>query len=181
MTRWASPRARWAGIPDAPDVELNRGVVSDQILDAYEKLSVYLNTLGIQHTLVGGLAVGAWGYPRATRDIDILVYQNEVFDGTVFLSFKPGIPISVDGVAVDYLTVEGLGLRGAIQTAVVPLPLLFAMKLKAKRPRDDVDLMELLQSGADIKEVDAFLVDNGLTKERARFLALVARVLENDE
>jgi hypothetical protein len=35
--------------------------------------SATLSELGVRHALVGGLAVGAWGYPRNTRDIDFLV------------------------------------------------------------------------------------------------------------
>ena len=36
----------------------------DAVIDA-------LDGLGVRYALVGGLAVGVWGAPRATKDIDL--------------------------------------------------------------------------------------------------------------
>ena len=38
-----------------------------------KELCVFLDNAGIEYMLVGGLAVGIWGEPRATVDIDFLV------------------------------------------------------------------------------------------------------------
>jgi len=35
--------------------------------------SARLTELGVRHVLVGGLAVGGWGHPRATKDVVFLV------------------------------------------------------------------------------------------------------------
>jgi hypothetical protein len=60
-----------------------------------------LRRAGVRHALVGGLAVGAYGYPRGTKDVDFLV-GTEAFlehaDGVVCL--KEGVPIQVAGIAV---------------------------------------------------------------------------------
>lgn len=36
-------------------------------------MSEALTSLGVRHALVGGLAVGVHGHPRATKDIDFIV------------------------------------------------------------------------------------------------------------
>ncbi len=61
--------------------------------------------LGIRHVLVGDLAVGVYGRPRATKDVAFLVGA-EAFDaaGSV-ISFKQGIPLSAEGVPVDSVPV----------------------------------------------------------------------------
>jgi hypothetical protein len=149
---------------------LNVGVVSDRVLRAYEKASERLKALGIQHLVVGGLAVGAWGHPRATKDVDFLVREKDAFSGSAVLTFKPGVPIEVDGVAIDYLTAESLAFRGRerVRGPVVSLPLLFAMKLRAKRLQDDADLVALIKRGADIAEIARWLAARGMAAECRR-------------
>jgi hypothetical protein len=58
---------------DVPDLTLVEGVVSDKILRAAHAASSAYTKLGIRHALVGGLAVGAYGYARATKDVDFVV------------------------------------------------------------------------------------------------------------
>ncbi len=41
--------------------------------------SLQLTCAGVRHVLIGALAVGAWGYPRASKDVDFLV-GDEAFD-----------------------------------------------------------------------------------------------------
>jgi hypothetical protein len=50
-----------------------RGVVHPDILERTEQISRTLTALGIPHALIGGLAVGVYGHPRATKDVDFLV------------------------------------------------------------------------------------------------------------
>lgn len=118
--------------------------------------SAQLDALGVRHALVGGIAVGAHGAPRATRDVDLLVSQAEAFEGTTILSFKAGIPIAVRGVVVDYLTPEGSAHADVLQQAlldasrseglpVVALEPLILMKLVAGRRRDLDDVSRLLE------------------------------------
>ncbi len=159
-------------------MELNRGVVSSQILDAYHSASARLTELGVPHLVIGGLAVGAWGHPRATKDIDFLVRERDVFDGKLFLSFKPNIPIQHNGVAIDYLVVESLKTKSRFSVKngeVVPLEVLFAMKLRAHRAQDEADVVALLQKGADATAIGHWLTKEGFDAEHARLLKLAKR------
>jgi len=45
-----------------------------------------LNEAGIDYALCGGLAVAAHGYPRLTRDIDLLIQPSEVDSSHIALS-----------------------------------------------------------------------------------------------
>ena len=47
-------------------------VAPNVLLDALE-VSRRLTELGVPHALIGGLAVGVYGHPRATKDVDFLV------------------------------------------------------------------------------------------------------------
>src|SRR6185369_6865442 len=77
------------------------------VLDAMRKASDELTRLGVRHALVGGLAVGAHGYPRATKDVDFLV-GDEAFEHHAggIVTMKPGIPIQIGGVLVDLLSAQ---------------------------------------------------------------------------
>lgn len=140
--------------------------VSPQVRDAAIKTADQLNSLGIRHALAGGLAVGAYGYVRATTDVDFLVGE-EAFEhhGSV-VSFKAGVPIEVDGVRIDYLSPVSLGpqLEDVLDhptmnegLAIVPIEVLIYMKLSAKRRRDLLDVVELVKAGADVNRVRDYL------------------------
>ena len=43
------------------------------LLKSLKELCMFLEAQGIEYMLIGGLAVGIWGEPRATVDIDFLV------------------------------------------------------------------------------------------------------------
>src|SRR5262245_2728711 len=60
-------------IVEYPDLTRLRGVVAPEVLTAVELASRQLRDAGIPHALAGGLAVGAYGYPRTTDDVDFLV------------------------------------------------------------------------------------------------------------
>ena len=59
-------------------IEILVGVVAPEILISAVETSKRLSDLGIPHSLIGGLAVGFHGHPRATKDVDYLV-GNEAF------------------------------------------------------------------------------------------------------
>jgi hypothetical protein len=62
-----------------PDPALLDDVVAPKVLDAMRLASNALSALGVRHVVVGGLAVGANGNPRATRVVDFLV-GDEAFE-----------------------------------------------------------------------------------------------------
>jgi hypothetical protein len=148
-----------------PDVSLLDDTVAPGILDAMRLASARLTELGVRHLLVGGLAVGAWGFPRATRAVDFLVGE-EAFEHHPggLVTMKYGVPIQVGGVAVDLLSAPAHGredvLRGAHpgSVPVAPLEVLIYLKLKSPRPRDLADVMELIRLGIDRDAVRADLV-----------------------
>ena len=84
----------------------------------------------------------------------------------LLVTFKPGVPIEVDGIRIDYLSSYSLGSQmeevldypsTGEGLAVVPIEVLIYMKLVAKRRKDQVDVIELIKSGADLKRVRHYL------------------------
>jgi hypothetical protein len=140
--------------------------VAPRVREAAVKTADQLNRLGIRHALAGGLAVGAYGYIRATADVDFLVGEEAFEHEGSLVTFKAGVPIEVDGVRIDYLSRLSLGpqLEEVLDhppmtegLAVVPIEVLIYMKLVAKRRRDLADVIELVKVGADVKPVRDYL------------------------
>ncbi len=140
-----------------PDLALPAGVVRSEVLEALRGASEQLRKAGIRHALCGGLAVGAWGYPRATKDVNFLVGSEAfVVHGGGFVTLAQGVPITFKGVPVDALSAsddesflaEAPG-RAVVRQGVPILPLeaLVYMKLKSPRERDRVDVIELVKAG----------------------------------
>lgn len=151
-----------------PDLALLDDVVAPTVLNAMRLASAELSKLQIRHVVVGGLAVGANGYPRATKDVDFLV-GNEAFvtiaPGMIALTY--GVPVRVDGVVVDLRSPASdeshlnAALDASPGSAISAGPLIY-LKLRAHRFRDQSDIVELLKAGIDIDECRAYLVANAL-------------------
>jgi hypothetical protein len=140
--------------------------VAPRIRDAAVKTAAQLERLGIRYALTGGLAVGAHGYIRATIDVDFLVGEEAFEHHGPIVTFKAGVPIEVDGIRIDYVSQVTLGpqLEEVLDApptsegvAVVPIEVLIYMKLVAKRRKDQVDVIELVKAGADVKRVRHYL------------------------
>jgi len=138
-------------------------VVALRVLAAKDVASRALAALGVRHVLVGGLAVGANGYPRATKDVDFLV-GDEAFEHHAggFVTMKGGVPIQVNGVAIDLLSVQAgeEHLSTALEApmgAIIEAPQLIYLKLKSPRQKDRVDVIELIKAGIDIDACRAYL------------------------
>lgn len=129
------------------------------------------------YALIGGLSVATWGFPRGTKDIDVLVslvsIQNlelfskaleaeglkpEIFRGGQIDPVPYIIRLVHEDVPVDMLIVtkkwEDEAVTNAVyvdfhgvEMPVIPLEYLIAMKLKAGGPRDLLDAEELLKIG----------------------------------
>jgi hypothetical protein len=146
-----------------PDPTLLQGVVASEVLDALAVASAALRAVGIRHVVVGGLAVGACGFPRATRDIDFLV-GDEAFqhhDGGL-VTLRAGVPFQVRGVAVDFIA-PGPGedfLAAALDAepgSFIAASALVYMKLKSPRHKDRTDVIELVKGGLDVPACRAYL------------------------
>ena len=132
----------------------------------------------MRHVVVGGLAVGANGHPRATKDVDFLVGDEAFEHHGKLVTLRPGLPFQVDGVAVDFLSPElGEEFLGDALAAppgsVIDAPALVYLKLKASRMQDRADVVALIKAGLDLDRCRAYLHLNAATFVE-RFDALVA-------
>ena len=103
-----------------PDLALLEGVVAPRILQAMHVAAASLQNLRVPFALAGGLAVGAHGHPRATKDVDSLV-GDQAFQvhGGGLVTIAAGIPVQVGDVPVAALSIrpEEAHLRDALACA----------------------------------------------------------------
>lgn len=146
-----------------PDPTLLIDVVAAKVLEALKLASEALIAANVRHVVVGGLAVGANGYPRATKDVDFLVGA-EAFHhhANGLVTMRPDIPFQVHGVAVDLLSPEAgedfleATLAAPPGTMMEAAPLVY-MKLKSPRRKDQVDVIEMIKGGIDAKQCREYL------------------------
>lgn len=148
-----------------PDLDEAISALPPDVAAALLRAHQALTELGVRHVIVGGIAVSAHGYVRTTKDVDFLV-GDEAFDRPFgdFVTMKPGLPITIRQVAIDYLSplagaeMEAvLDAESAAVLRVLPVEMLCLMKLVAYRPKDRVDLTGLLETGLDPEPVRAYL------------------------
>lgn len=172
-----------------PDLRLLEDVVAPRVLAAMRSASRALHSLGVRHAVAGGLAVGAHGYPRTTMDVDLLV-GDEAFERQPggLVTLKPGVPIQIDGVAVDLLSASGgeafledsLGQPVGGEVPVVPAGTLVYLKLKSPRLKDRADVVELVKAGLSIQSVRQYL-ERYAPALVARFDECIAQVRAEEE
>jgi hypothetical protein len=146
-----------------PDSSLLQGVVAPEVLDAMRLASDALKRAGVRHVVVGGLAVGANGFPRATRDVDFLV-GDEAFERHAggLVTLRPGVPFQVNRVPVDFIGMEpSEGFLAAALDAeagsIIDGPPLVYMKLKSPRHKDRTDVIELIKAGLEVDRCRRYL------------------------
>jgi hypothetical protein len=152
-----------------PDLRLLEDVVAPRVLAAMRSASRALTSLGVRHAVAGGLAVGAYGYPRNTVDVDLLV-GDEAFERHAggLVTLKPGVPVQIDGVAVDLLSASGgeVFLERSLappvegEVPVVSAGTLVYLKLKSPRLRDRADVVELVKAGLAVAGARQYLEGN---------------------
>lgn len=133
------------------------GIVAPEVLAAMRTADRILSRAKILHVLVGGLAVGAHGHPRATRDVDFLVDDTAFVRRRGVTTMRPEIPIEVHGVAIDTIWASFKDEHAAIGSApssgggvrVAPIEVIVAMKIRARSAQGNADIVELLCHGAD--------------------------------
>jgi hypothetical protein len=140
--------------------------VAAPVREAAVQTAAQLEWLGVRYALAGGLAVAAYGYVRATVDVDFLVGEEAFEHHGPLVTFKAGVPIEVEGIRIDYLSPVALGpqLEAVLDNppisaglAVVPVEVLIYMKLVAKRRKDLLDVVELVRAGADWQKARLYL------------------------
>lgn len=142
---------------ERPDLSLMEGVVAPGVLSAMRTADAILTKAGIPHAVIGGLAVGAYGHPRATKDADFLVGDAAFVRRGGVLRMRSEIPIEIRGVAIDTIWANSKEEESGIASAktgghgvrVAPLEVIMAMKIRARRVQDDADVVALLRHGVD--------------------------------
>lgn len=173
-------------------MSLLEGVVHPKILTAMRAASAQLRAVGVRHAIAGALAVGAHGYPRATRDVDFLVGDEAfVHHAGGIVTIAEGVPIAVGDVGVDPMSAAAgeehlddaidaaFDVTGEEDVPVIGIGALVYTKLKSSRWKDIADIVELIKAGIDQDAVLEYLQENALAME-SRFLQLVAEA-ESEE
>ena len=164
-------REFWGGIEHVSRFFMGEANVQRALRD----LVATLESLGIPYAVVGALALGEFGYRRATVDVDVLLtpegleaFKREVL-GRGYLERVPGgrgLRDTRNGVDVDVIVTGGypgdgkpkpvrfpdpgeVAVRGA-EIALLPLPKLLELKLASgmsapHRLRDLADVLELIR------------------------------------
>ena len=150
MGRRSNPPASRRG---QPDLKQQFEVVHPDITQATRVASAKLAELGVRHVLVGGMAVGAYARPRATKDVDFMVGPEAWPTEGVIVSAIPGLPFRVGKIDVDTLMAPGEapGIVEALERGItsenipiVPPEVLILMKVIAGRAQDIADIHALL-------------------------------------
>ncbi|HEY2369937.1 MAG TPA: hypothetical protein VGH87_26235 [Polyangiaceae bacterium] len=152
--------------------ELEATAINPAVIAALREASRRLTAQGVRHLVIGALAVGAHGWPRATRDVDLLVAP-EAWDTLVD---------SIGGVDIDYLPVDVAGdfLLASFaapfvseDVPIAPMEVVIITKLLRLAMRDQADVVELVKAGVvDLDAVRAYL-DTNAPMLTSRFDALV--------
>lgn len=163
--------------------ELQATAVHPRVVDALREVSRHLAAVKVRHAVVGAIAVGAHGWPRATSDVDLLVGP-EAWKVAPDGSESPAVdlPEEVDGVAIDYLSIDVAGdflldcfgrARADEHVPIAPIEVVILTKLIRLAMRDQADIVELVKAGLfDRAAVERYLEDNAPMLTR-RFRALV--------
>lgn len=161
-----------------------REVVATRVLDDAERISNELRALGIAHALVGGLAVGLHGHPRATKDVDFIVGADAFATTAPLLSFREELAPLVQWGKIDLIAAlpEDPALAAELQPAapgaipVIGIEALILMKLRASRPQDIADVAALVRAGADVASTLDYLRRFG-AEHVAPFSTIAARAI----
>jgi hypothetical protein len=148
--------------------ELEANAVKSRVVAALREISRRLQVAGVRHGVVGALAVGIHGWPRATSDVDLLLAPEawlEARDGT--LAPRVDLPEQIDGVAIDYLPISVAGdfLIESFDRVLVtegvpiaPVEVVILTKLVRLAMRDQADIVELLKAAVfDADSVEGYL------------------------
>ena len=146
-----------------PDLALLVDVVAAKVLEALRLASEALTAAQVRHVVVGGLAVGANGHPRATKAVDFLVGDEAFEHHGKLVSLRAGLPFQVDGVAVDFLSAGkdepflADALAAPPGSVIEAAPLVY-LKLKASRMQDRADVVALIKASLDVEVCRAYLI-----------------------
>lgn len=99
LGRWEFPTQRVGPRPSTFEAIFD--VLNPRVLQAVRAGHEALDRLSVRHVLVGGLAVGVYGCVRVMKGVDFLVGPEAFEQSGVLVSFRPGVPLSAEGVPID--------------------------------------------------------------------------------
>ena len=131
--------------------------VNPRVITALREISRRLTELHVRHLVVGALAVGVYGWPRATSDVDLLL-GDEAWDRSTGGELRPRVPLpdAIDGVSIDYLPIDVGGdfFNAALDhpatsegVPIAPAEVLVCTKLLRMAMRDQADIVEMVKAG----------------------------------
>jgi hypothetical protein len=148
--------------------ELEQAAVKSRIMAVLREISKRLTAHQVRHGVLGAIAVGIHGWPRATTDVDLLLAPEAWHasrDGTLVAAVE--LPEEIDGVGIDYLPVSVAGdfLIESFDRVLVtegvpiaPIEVVVLTKLVRLAMRDQADIVELLKAGLfDAVAVEAYV------------------------
>ena len=138
--------------------------VPTRFVETVRRVSESLGALGVRHLLLGGLAVGVYGHPRTTRDVDFLIGPEGcvVTDGLLYPSEAVLAIVDRETIPVDTLVLrdaaplvkpefleeldEMLAFPSrAEEVPIAPVELIVGTKLLRQKAQDVADIVELAQ------------------------------------
>lgn len=178
--------------PSGDGLQSQLQMLSDSMREAVLAAFDAYAALGVPFALVGGLAAGAHGRPRFTKDVDFLV-GDEAFTKTgLIVSFAKPMPLQAGDVAIDPIPLPEDPARKAVLRRALEnvefdtttgrrIPILGAtwlsyMKLASPRGKDRDDIVAMMQAGrVDLAALEAAVSGDAVLEERlAQALAELA-------
>jgi hypothetical protein len=150
-------------IEAAPGLRRELAMHSDEFRRAFLEANRAYAALGIRYALVGGLAAGAYGAPRVTRDIDFLVGSEAFVHRGPLIAFAVAMPLQAYSVAIDpiplpedetqaialarSLTDPHMDVSLGVEVPMLDATALAYMKLATPRFKDLGDVVAMLLAG----------------------------------
>ena len=143
-------------------------------LEALRELDQYLTSHAVSYATIGGLAVAAWGQPRATHDADVTVLvpleSEKEFLGSLFQFFPGRIPdalefalksrvaliTALNGIPIDV----ALGIPGYQEVMIgraTPLELDEGFRVPVCTPEDLIIHKIVAGRGQDVRDIEGIL------------------------
>ena len=175
-----------------------RFLSADQIETALKEVATLADQAGVAVALVGGVALQLYGSDRFTRDVDFVTYAHTsglfiynhtsgFFDAMVMSiggvqgKTKSGIPVDFL-FGGEYPKLYEEALQRAERTSSLPVPVarlahIIAMKMVARRAKDEGDIETMLRIGAvDVAETKSVIKRHLGTYGAKEFMAVVDEV-----
>jgi hypothetical protein len=170
-------------------------MLSDEMRRAFAEAYKAYGKLGLRYVVCGGIAVGSYGNPRNTKDIDFLVGDEAFQKHGPLIAFAKPMPLQAYSVSIDPVPLPEDGrlwkvLNDALSAPFVDVSLgypvlllpateLAYMKLATPRSKDRGDVVEMIRTGSvDVERLAGWVVGSD---ELGRRLEAVLLEVEAEE